>query len=133
MILPVDNRIVEGRILAELAEIDAKIRDLTVEKNALARFLGRVRQDGLGSVEVTRKNSYSRIVIESRILSALKEEGPMRTSFLLIEARLVHHGLKDGTFRSYLHRLQQRGLIVPAPMRPRGYWTLPEQPPSSTK
>jgi len=111
----------EQRILSELAEIGAKIQRLTADRAALEDFLGRVRRDNLGSKDVTRKNSYTRIVVENRILEALDhEKRPASARLLFTTAQLVAYGLKPQTFRSYLHRLKERGLIAPSARR--GYW-----------
>lgn len=117
----------EARILSELAEAESKIRELTLYRDALQRFLAEVRKDGMATREVTRKNSYSRIAVENKIISELKEVGkPMSARLLLIAARQIHYGLKAATFRSYMHRMKERGLVSNVATR-RGHWTLVEE------
>jgi predicted HTH transcriptional regulator len=119
----------EARILSELAEIDQKIARLTSDRAALQRFLKNVRDDEQGDQEVTRNNSYVRIIVENRILEVLREEDqPVSSQTLFTLAVIVHYGLKEQTFRSYLHRLKQRGLIVQSKTRGRGYWEIAKPP-----
>src|SRR5262249_31424364 len=122
--------VLERRLLAELAEIDRKIGELTVERDSIRRILFRVKSGRSMKVDVTRKNSYNRIIVEFTIIEALKSsERPLSVRRLLFDAKSVVYGLKDGTFRSYLTRMKARGLIVSLPG---SNWSLPPtNPPES--
>ena len=119
----------ELRILTEISEIREKIQRLNSDQRALEDFLARVRSENLGLQDVTRKNSYSRIIVENRVLGALSAaNSPVSGTILFHEAKSVNHWLKEDTFRSYLHRMKQRNLIQPAGRR--GFWVLPPKVPS---
>jgi len=114
----------EAQILAELAEIEQKIGDLVTERTALQRMLTRVRQKNLGNKDVTRRNSYDRILVEDQILDALKDAAgsPLTVRELYARAKATIYQLKDSTFRSHLHRMKQRGLVKPSNIR--GRWLI---------
>lgn len=112
----------EAKLIQELTAIETRIAELEGEKRTLQRLLSKVRQEALVNRDVTRKNSFDRIVIENVILRRLSEvTRPLHTEALLSEARTVTHNLKANTFRSYLHRLKLRGLIQSSG---RGTWEL---------
>ncbi|MFN3077300.1 MAG: winged-helix domain-containing protein [Alphaproteobacteria bacterium] len=114
----------EGHLLAELAEVEKRIVELTVERDALRRIITRVRQQNVELKDVTRKNSLSRVLIENRIMQALQEAGkPVRATELLSILRQTSYNLKESTFRSYLHRMKEKGVIK---MHDRGVWRLAE-------
>ena len=117
----------ESRLLAEMAELDRKMGELLTERDSIRRILSRVRAESMVNVDVTRKNSYGRIVIEHRLIEVLKNAAkPLTTRRLSAEAKSVVYGLKDNTFRSYIYRMKARGLIV-SPKT--GVWTLPAPSP----
>jgi hypothetical protein len=117
---------VENELLAQLVEIEHTIDNLIAEKEALRRLITRVRHANLATREVTRKNSFDRILTETQIIEALRQSGgPLSVKRLLQEARSIKFDLKDNTFRSYLHRLKVAGVIVPAGGQ-QGYWKLAE-------
>ncbi len=114
----------EKRLQREIEEIDAKIRDLSNEKNALQRQLMKARRESSSVADVNRKNSVTRIMIENRILEALKKaQKPLNSKALLYEAMHVDFGLKEATFRTHLHRMKLKGMIALAGAR--GVWKLP--------
>jgi hypothetical protein len=113
----------EERLIAEMADIERKIGELLKEKMSLQRILQRVRAESLVKVDVTRKNSYNKILVEHTIIETLKSSSkPLTTSKLSSGAKDVVYGLKDSTIRSYLFRMKERGLIVNKGV---GLWTLP--------
>ncbi|MFY7835948.1 MAG: hypothetical protein ACOVQ0_06665 [Novosphingobium sp.] len=121
----------ERRLQAEIEQIEARIKDLTQEKHALQRQLMKARQQGAGLADVNRKNSVNRIMIENRLIDALKTaNGPLNAGQLLTAARYVNFELNENTFRTYLHRLKKQGIIKNAG-RP-GRWLLVNVHPPST-
>lgn len=105
----------ERRLQREIEQIDVRIRELAQEKSALQRQLLKARQEASGLSEVSRKNSIMRIMIENRILDALRSSAkPLSSHELFQNARYANFELKENTFRTYLHRLKQRGLIANA-------------------
>ena len=124
-----DRTALEGRLLAELEEIERRIADLEGERSALRRMIMRIRQQNLSAREVTRKNSLDRVLVEKKILETLgNSEGYVRARQLLLAARSVDYSLKDVTFRSYIYRLKEKGLIESGTIR--GYWRLVKKPTS---
>lgn len=122
------ERPIEGPLLAQLADIERRIADLEGERAALQRLITKVRQQKLIMQDVTRKNSFDRILVENKILEILGQtEKYVSARSLYKEARLVNFNLKDTTFRSYMHRLKERGLVE-ASANIRGYWKLIRKP-----
>jgi hypothetical protein len=120
----------ESSLLTELADVERRIADLERERAALQRLITKVRQQNLTAQDVTRRNSFDRILAESKILELLgKTEKYVRVAELYREARLVNYNLKDTTFRSYMHRLREKGLIEPSSTT-RGFWRLVRKPAS---
>jgi hypothetical protein len=122
-----DTVLLERRLLAEMGDLERKIRELVVERDSIRRLLQRVRSETLINVDVTRKNSFNRILVEHTIIEAIKLSlpKPLSTNKLAGEAKAAVYGLKDSTLRSYLFRMKERGLIVNKGV---GFWTLPPQP-----
>ena len=122
------NEAIEGPLLAELAAIERRIADLEAERSALQRLITKVRQQKIAAQDVTRKNSFDRIMVESKILELLGQtEKYLSTRELYREAKRVNYSLRDGTFRSYVHRLKERGLIESS-KNTKGYWKLARKP-----
>src|SRR6185437_12077347 len=119
----------EEKILEEIAEIERRLAELSSERDALQRLLIRIHNERVGGRTDARINSGDRLLVESRILQALRDAGgtPVSTRQLLKEARVANPALKDGTFRSYLHRLRMRALISPAERR-YAHWVIKDAP-----
>jgi 3-hydroxyacyl-CoA dehydrogenase len=112
----------ELRLTRAIEEINHRIKELTDEQIALRRLLMKARWENSAVKDVSRKNSGNRVMIEARVLGALKTTSrALSSSKLCIEARQVNFELKDNTFRTYLHRMKEKGLIVSAG---RGLWEL---------
>jgi DNA-binding transcriptional ArsR family regulator len=127
MKIAIQNTTLEQKLVAELADIERKIGDLQQERAAVQRMLLRARQENLLNKDVTRKNSFNRILVEEKILEILREKNRfVRTSEIFKACQTVIYSLKDQTFRSYLHRLKERGLIEPSIGR--GFWRLRNRP-----
>ena len=110
----------EQEILSQIKDIDRKLASLAEERRVLERLLIKARRPEVR--DVTRKNSIERVVIESRILELLQaSKSPVSAVIILKELRRLQPGLKDTTFRSYLHRLKEKGLSlihISEPTRP---------------
>lgn len=119
----------EVRLQQEIEQIDSRIRDLVKEKEALQRQLMKARRESTIYSDVNRKNSVTRVMIERRILDALKAaKKPLTSSALYKESLYVNFQMKEASFRTILHRMKQKGLILPGGIR--GTWKLPEASPA---
>lgn len=117
----------ERRLMREVEEIDLRIKELTEEKNALKRQLIKARWESSSLKDVNRKNSANRVMIESRVLDALKESPKALATYALYkEARKANFELKENTFRTYLYRMKEKNIIASVG---RGLWNLPEASP----
>ncbi len=119
----------ERHLLTEMARIERSIARLREEHSALQRTLARVRQQRLGNLAVTRRNSHARLLAENEIVEALRmaPEQTLTTWQLLAFEKGINPDLNPSTFRSHLHRMKNRRLIVPKHGQ-RGVWTLPSAP-----
>lgn len=116
----------EDRLRREIEEIERQIRELTLEKQALERQLLKARRASTVLSDVSRKNSLTRILVEEKILDALRgAKRSLSNSQLYREAQAIDADLKSSTFRTYLHRMKARGLILTAGTN--GNWRLPSQ------
>jgi len=116
-----ERRSLEVQVIGQLSELEREIADLSAQRDALQKFLTKVRRENLQLRDVTRKNSFDRILIETRILETLKaarKDVPAKRLFW--EARGINPKLGNATFRSYMHRLKRKGLIVSSPNH--GFW-----------
>lgn len=114
----------EDQLLKEISQIEIRIAELNREKTTLERLLSKARRENAALRDVTRRNSVDRILIENAILESLRAipEGRPVTS-VFDDVKAGHPALKPATFRSYLHRLAQRGEIQKVPGR-RGSWAV---------
>ena len=112
----------ERRLMREIEAVEARIAELTQEKYALQRQLQKARWENHSLRDVNRKNSANRVMVEERVLSLLHgAEKPLHNSKLLSAAKLANFDLNPSTFRTYLRRLKEKGLIENTR---RGYWKL---------
>lgn len=111
----------EDVLQAQISEVESKIRALEIEKNSLHRALVRARAGDIGDQIPLRRNSGQRMLIEKAVLDFLGNK-PSNTKRVFEYVRIVHPSLKSATFRSYLRRMSQRGLIANSA---RGMWQLP--------
>src|SRR6185295_10136547 len=106
---------VEKKILEEIAARKRQIAGIQHEIDTYERMLMKSRQQRelIRHTDVTRKNSINRILVESAVVNTLKSSGrPRKTSSLYRDAALIVGTLKEGTFRTILHRMKNRGLIT---------------------
>ena len=115
----------EVRLLREIEEVNAKIQSLEDERKSLQRLLASARSKERVARSVKRKNSLDRAVVEACIHQALSEGRPLRSKELRKRVAAVVFSLNENTFRSYLHRMKEKGLITQHKGR-RGIWTLPD-------
>jgi len=114
----------EQRLMREIEGIDHRIKELTDERGALLRQLMKARWENSALKDVSRKNSGNRVMVEARVLDALKaSRRAVSTANLYREGLQANFELKDNTFRTYLYRMKERGLIVSVG---RGLWKLAE-------
>ena len=124
-----DTPDLEAPLLAELARIERGIADLEAQRATLQGMITRYRQENIPLKDVSRKNSFKRIITEKKILETIAATPThARADAIFRAACTVHFGLKESTFRSYLHRLKERGLIESS--RERGYWKFARKEPA---
>lgn len=111
------------RLMREIEGIEARISELSQERAALQRQLTKAHWEASALKDVSRKNSGTRIMVEQRILDALRENPtPLNNDALFSAAKKANYELKPTTFRTYLLRLKEKGSIRPAGKR--GFWVL---------
>lgn len=116
-------------ILEQLALVEQQIHELMQEKMALQRLLLKARRGDLSLKDVSRKNSVDRILIEDRIVGRLSvARRSISAADLLKTAKEIKPDLNGNTFRSYLKRMADRGLIENG--RRRGQWELAKPKPN---
>jgi hypothetical protein len=123
--------LLETHLLAQITAIEQEINKLQAQRDTLRDLLFRARRENATLRDVTRKNSFDRILIEGKIVNLLKAATrPIPTQRLYRAAQEVNPRLRSATFRSYLHRLKSKGLIASAG---HGYWSAAEKKTDSTK
>lgn len=105
------NHILEIRLRKEIAEINTAIEEMIIQRRGLENLLLKARREEVVAKEVTRKNSVNRILVEANILDALGRGTAVTHRRLLSNASAEFYFLKPITFRSYLRRMKERGLI----------------------
>jgi hypothetical protein len=98
--------------LAEIAEIDRRIASLVELRDGLKRVFVNASQGEFTEAHPKMSDSR-RTIIEHVVVGMLaKADGYcLKTRELFEGARTISAHLKYVTFRSYLHRLKQRGVI----------------------
>lgn len=113
----------ERRLMRAIEEIEARIRELHAEKDALQRQLREARWESSSLRDVNRKNSGTRVMVETRVLDTLRASPkPVPSDVLFHEGRKANFALKETTFRTYLHRMKAKGLVESAGW---GLWRMP--------
>lgn len=112
----------ERRLMREIEALEQRVADIRAEQEALRRQLINARWESHALRDVNRKNSAVRVMVEERILGLLREsDKPVSNNRLLKAARLAKFDLKPNTFRTYIVRMREKGMIE-SPRR--GYWRL---------
>jgi hypothetical protein len=120
-------RQLEGTIRLQIEEITEQIRELMAHRQSLERVLLKARQQDelVNRVDVTRKNSINRVLVEGAILQTIEgAKKPVRAKNLYQHARGLVPDLRENTFRSYLFRMKTRGLLTRAGA---GTWQLAQK------
>jgi hypothetical protein len=117
--------ILEKRLMLELSIINTKLRELELEKLSLERLLVRVRREDVANYEVGRKNSAKRLLVEKAVLNRLAAANgkSVTSNDLWLAANNIELRLNPSTFRSYLHRMKEKGMIETGYLY--GRWKLP--------
>jgi hypothetical protein len=111
----------EGHLQRDIQEIEREIINLKESKRTLQRLLMDSRGRGTSGPVVKRRNSVDRVMIETAIRRALYGRTSVKSRDIYEDVKKVSHDLKHSTFRSYLHRMKERGLIL---QHGRGAWKL---------
>lgn len=112
-------RLYEARLQHDIRTIENEIKQLSDAKQVLQRLLMEARtRDGFRT-PIKRRNSTDRVLIEAAIRRALYGKTSVRSRDLYEEVKKVSHDLKHSTFRSHLHRMKEKGLIL---QDGRGVW-----------
>lgn len=106
---------IEKNLLTAVAKIEVQIKELNAEKSALQRQIAKTKANRTGLKNVTRKNSINRVLAETSVIEALREnKNPRTTKQLYLNALGTNISLNENTFRNYLHRMKKRNLIETA-------------------
>lgn len=117
-------RYYEDRLVREIEALQAQITQLEAEKSALQRQLQKARREEAVRASDGRKNSGDRILVEAKVQQALESaKGPLSIRELYLKASFTVGTIKEPTFRSYVHRMKERGIIKQSRGR-RGYYEL---------
>jgi hypothetical protein len=101
----------EARLTREIAEIDRTVSELLQRRRALESTILKLKREDLAAKEVTRKNSINRILVEKSILDQLQSGRFVSSRSLYMNAQASFYFLNNSTFRSYVRRMKERGLI----------------------
>ena len=114
-------RLYEARLQHDMQEIEFEIKRLQDAKQVLQRLLMEVRKrDGL-TPAIKRRNSVDRIMIETAVRRSLYGKAAVKSRNIYEEVKKVSPDLKHSTFRSHLHRMKEKGIIL---QHGRGEWKL---------
>ena len=114
-------RLYEARLHQDLRELEQEIVRLQQAKAVIQRLLSEARtRDGF-KTPTKRRNSVDRVMIETAIRRALYGRSSVKTRDIYKEVQEVSSDLKHSTFRSHLHRMKEKGLIM---QHGRGAWKL---------
>ena len=115
-----ENSHFETRLSDEIEALEVRIRQLRAEQDALRRQLLKSRTIGKTPVHLPRSDSLNRAMTERTVLDLLDSEGgPVRTRILFKKTSYLVPELREGTFRTNLNRMKEKGLIEGAG---HGWW-----------
>jgi hypothetical protein len=119
---PTDSRSLEQALIDRLGDLERQIAELSRDHEATKRLLTKVRRESLDRHEVTRKDSFGRIVVENKIIEILRSHHrSMRGSDILRRLSNEYVDIKASTFRSYLRRMKEKGIVVEAKIVKNGH------------
>lgn len=114
-------RLYEARLARDIQDLENEIRRLYEAKLVLQRLLGEARRREQSGSVVKRRNSADRVMIETAIRRALYGKQSVKSRDIYDQVKKLSHDLKHSTFRSHLHRMKEKGLIL---QHGRGSWKL---------
>lgn len=114
-------RLYEARLQHDIREIESEINRLQDSKQVLQRLLMEARNRDGFRPPVKRRNSVDRVMIETAIRRSLYGKESVKSRDIYEEVKKVSSELKHSTFRSHLHRMKEKGLIL---QQGRGAWKL---------
>jgi hypothetical protein len=121
---PEDRNLLEVHLLAQVSDVEQQIAKLQTQRDTLRDLLLKVRRENATLRDVTRKNSFDRILIENRVMNLLLAAAKtVPTQKLYWAALEINPRLRNNTFRSHLHRLKTKGLIE---SKAHGEWSVTE-------
>lgn len=110
----------ETRLSVEIESLEVRIRQLRAEQDALRRQLLKSRSIGTSPIPLTRSDSLNRAMTERTVLDLLESEGAaLQTRVLFKKTSYLVSELREGTFRTNLNRMKEKGLIESAG---HGWW-----------
>ena len=111
------------RLEGEIRALDQKIITLEQERDVLRRQLAKAKAEDI-SVEIgVRRNSFSRVIAWDLIVKTLQaSQGPVSSGYLFEVVRSINQSLNHSTFRTYLNRMKEKGIIRKSSVR--GSWQL---------
>lgn len=123
---------IERYLLAEIAEAEARIAADQREVDVLKRRLVKLRLGGVTDASLPSAPKIDRLVTEHIILEKIKYLGGSgQTARIYRDLKDARPTLSYGTFRTYLHRMKQEGLLH---QRERGRWWIgPERSRQGTR
>src|SRR5690242_3611319 len=90
----------EAPLLAQIDSVEQQITQLQAQRDTLRELLLKVRRENLALRDVTRKNSFDRILIENRVMNLLRATSkPVATQKLYWSALEIIPRLRNTTFR----------------------------------
>lgn len=112
----------ERRLIIELQRKRREIALLEREIDKLNLQIRRLRRNGIASTIPERLSSIQRMTVEAVILDRLRQSVPPETDASQLWPLVQAIGVTShSTFRSYLRRMHEGGVIVPVS---RGRWRL---------
>lgn len=112
----------ERRLVLELQRKRREIAQLEREIDKLNLQIRRLRRNGIASAVPQRLSSIQRMTVEAVILDRLRQSVPPETEASQLWPLVQAVGVTShSTFRSYLRRMHEGGVIIPVS---RGRWRL---------
>jgi hypothetical protein len=103
----------ERRLITAIAQKRRDMARLLSEISRLERQLAALRRVGAERAAIPRSSSVTRLLVEHVVLDRLRANVPPETSADLLWPLAEAVGVSSrSTFRSQLHRMKERGLIV---------------------
>jgi len=106
---------VEEALLAEIDRLEMRIARVRAQQNALKAALTAHRLRKLHNKGAIRKNSFTRLVAERRVIDRMKGRSgatPVAQLYAAVNRGHEDEPMPASTFRSLLHRMKAEGLIV---------------------